>query len=177
MTETSRSSMAAALSVFMTVLMWLFAIFGGVAFLICGFGYMTSVSGGEVTTPMLSAVVDGPSANALLLAMVILIAIIPASIYICFQLRRILETLAMGDPFVPDNASRLKRIAFAVAIMEFLRYVAILVGSVLSAADKTLDGPSPLPAFATWVAVVALFVLAQVFKEGARLRAEEKMTI
>ena len=177
MSESSRSSMAAVLSIFMTVLIWLVIVIGGLFFLLFGLGYLPSLSGGEVTTPVVSAAVDGLSANKLLTLLMGLMIFVPATVYICFQLRKILETLAMGDPFVPENASRLKQIAFTVAIMEFLRYVAISVVYLMPQTDDTFEGASIVPNFATWVAFVALFVLAQVFKEGARLRAEEKMTI
>lgn len=169
--------MAAVLSVFMTVLMWLVIVVGGVFFLLFGVGYLTSLSGGDLSTPVVSAAVDDLSANKLLTLLMSLLIFVPATVFICFQLRKILETLAMGDPFVPENASRLKRIAFTVAIMEFLRYVAISIVYLLPRSDDTFEGASVVPNFATWVAFVALFVLAQVFQEGARLRAEEKMTI
>lgn len=177
MTESSRSSMAAVLSVIMTVLMWVLAVGGGLIFVIFGFGYLASLSGGEITTPVVSTFVDGFSSNRILLMMLGIAAPVTVAVYICAQVRKILSTLAMGDPFVPENASRLRKIAIAVAVMESLRYLAMLLALTLPNVGEVEKAPSLLPNVAAVVAILVLFVLAQVFKEGARLRAEEKMTI
>jgi len=105
-----------------------------------------------------------------------LMVIVPGVIFICLQLRRILLTLADGDPFVPENARRLSRIGIAIAAMELLRVVTVLVVSAV----PTLVGDEPprlSTQFILWISVAALFVLSQVFREGTRLRDEEKMTI
>jgi hypothetical protein len=96
--------------------------------------------------------------------------------YVCSQLRRILSTLAEGDPFVPENGPRLTRIAMAIAAIEIIRTLATLI------IDATVDLGDHYVAsisfnLTVWGAVVVLFVLAQVFREGARLREEQKMTI
>ena len=92
------------------------------------------------------------------------------------QLRRILQTLADGDPFVPQNGPRLTRIAIAIALVELARYVTVFLLNAF--VDLGTDQPVRLSInLAAWAAVVALFILAQVFREGTRLREEEKMTI
>ena len=60
---------------------------------------------------------------------------------------------------------------------ESLRYVAMLLALTLPNIGEVDKAPSLFPNVAAVVAILVLFVLAQVFKEGARLRAEEKMTI
>ncbi len=100
----------------------------------------------------------------------------PGIIYVCVQLRRILSTLAAGDPFVPQNGPRLTRIAIAIALVELGRYLTVIL--LNSFVDLGTDQPLRLSInLAAWAAVVALFILAQVFREGSRLREEEKMTI
>jgi hypothetical protein len=105
-----------------------------------------------------------------------LVVIVPGVIFICLQLRRILQTLSEGDPFVPENATRLSRIGITIAAMELIRIATVL--AVFTA--PTLVGDEP-PRVSTqiilWISVAALFVLSQVFREGTRLRDEEKMTI
>ena len=96
-----------------------------------------------------------------------------AVIFVCLELRKILATLTAGDPFVPENAVRLTRIAIAIAVTQLLRYaIAIVVGLVVDGTRIQLSFD-----LIAWASVAALFILSQVFREGTRLRDEEKMTI
>src|SRR5579871_5168265 len=52
---------------------------------------------------------------------------------VCAYLRGVFETLVNGDPFVPDNARRLRAIAIVLAILEFVRMsIALIVQLLLS---------------------------------------------
>ena len=77
---------------------------------------------------------------------------------------------------MPENGPRLTRIAFAIALIEIARTAATII---ISALVDVGEGYRPTISInlALWGAVVVLFVLAQVFREGTRLREEEKMTI
>lgn len=95
---------------------------------------------------------------------------------ICSLLRGVFETLVAGDPFVPENAVRLRRIAMALAGLELAR---LFVGPAIHLAMHE-SGPLVLrfsTSFVVWGAVLVLIVLSQVFDEGARLREDQKMTI
>ena len=95
---------------------------------------------------------------------------------ICSLLRGVFETLVAGDPFVPENAARLRRIAIGLAGLELAR---VFVGPLIHLAMHD-DGPLTLrfsTSFVVWGAVLVLIVLSQVFDEGARLREDQKMTI
>ena len=91
-------------------------------------------------------------------------------------LRGVFETLVAGDPFVPENAVRLRKISMALAGLELAR---LFVGPVINLLMH--DGGELTLRFATnfvvWGAVLVLIVLSQVFDEGARLREDQKMTI
>ena len=96
--------------------------------------------------------------------------------YVCIQLRRILQTLAEGDPFVPENSPRLFKIALAIAIMELARYGVIIL---LPALVNFGDGGEPRFSISVvaWISAAALLVFSQVFREGTRLREAERMTV
>jgi hypothetical protein len=100
---------------------------------------------------------------------------------VCAYLRGVFETLVLGDPFVPDNARRFRAIAFVLAIMEGLSmFVTTLVRLMLSAFGVTGSTDAsiiPKINWPVWFAVLTLLVLAQVFREGAAMREEQKMTI
>ncbi|MCW5724540.1 MAG: DUF2975 domain-containing protein [Maricaulaceae bacterium] len=99
------------------------------------------------------------------------------------RLRRMFATLAAGDPFVPENAGHLRVIALAVAVYQLVRYLAQgIVALSLTlfgrpVADAAEIGVSFDLNLGAWFAVVALLVLAEVFREGARMRQEQQLTI
>ncbi|MBI1686981.1 DUF2975 domain-containing protein [Caulobacter hibisci] len=89
------------------------------------------------------------------------------------RLRKIFATMTLGDPFHPDNVRRLRVMGAILAALEVGRYVfsgltRMLVG------EKLFDGSFTLNA---WFSVLVVFVLAEVFREGARLRREAELTI
>ncbi|TGY88874.1 DUF2975 domain-containing protein [Marinicauda algicola] len=103
--------------------------------------------------------------------------------FIVHRLRRVSETLVEGDPFVPENAGHLRAIAFAILVYQLISYAAHgVLGLMLTLFGRPVESSVSLaPEFSVnlgaWFAVLALFVLAEVFREGARLREEQKLTI
>lgn len=172
-----QNSVAAVLSVLVRIVMWVSVIVGLFAFVLSGFGLAASLNGGAIDLGIDTEVERlGPA--TFVTAMVLLVVIVPGVIYICTQLRRILVTLAAGDPFVPENGPRLLRIAYAVAGMELGRYAAIIVlGALLDFGDDVQGPPRLSISVVAWISAAAMLVFSQVFREGSRLREEEKMTI
>ncbi len=101
--------------------------------------------------------------------------------FVCAYLRGVFETLVEGDPFVPENARRLRAIALVLAIVEIVRMcVNLLAGfllSVLGAPEQKELAVNLTVNLSVWFSVLTLVVLAQVFKEGAAMREEQKMTV
>lgn len=176
MTTRQHNSMAAFLSMLMQVIIWIAVISGVIAFLLIGAGLIGSLNGGVMRVPGMEAYVEGVKPGQFVAGLAGLAVFAPGIIYVCMQLRRILSTLAEGDPFVPQNGPRLTRIAIAIALVELARYITVILLNAF--VDLGTDQPVRLSInLAAWAAVVALFILAQVFREGTRLREEEKMTI
>ena len=90
------------------------------------------------------------------------------------SLRRIFMTLTAGDPFHPDNVARLRLIGLMLAALELGRY-AVWAASVWLVPDLTRKEPTL--SLTAWFSVLVVFVLAEVFREGARLRREAELTI
>ncbi len=90
------------------------------------------------------------------------------------NLRRIFKTLTAGDPFHPDNVGRLRLIGLILAGLELGRYVFWAAAALLMPGVNRTDGNLNLT---TWFSVMVVFVLAEVFREGARLRQEAELTI
>ncbi len=176
MSSPRKNSMAAVLSTVVTVIFWLAIVLGLFLFMILSIGIAGSLNGGEVALPLVEAKADGVPVGRLVAALVGLVVFAPGIAYNCAQLRRILSTLAEGDPFLPENAPRLTRIAIAIGLIEIVRMASVLI---LAATVDLGEGyvASININLAVWGAIVVLLILAQVFKEGTRLREEEKMTI
>jgi hypothetical protein len=95
-------------------------------------------------------------------------------ILILDRLRRVTRTLTIGDPFQPENVGRLRFIGLGLIGLE-------AAGMPLRAALNWLLPQQASPVLSlnltAWFAVLVVFVLAEVFREGARLRREAELTI
>lgn len=89
------------------------------------------------------------------------------------RLRQIFATLMAGDPFHPDNVLRLRVIGVMLAGLELVRYVVWMASAWLIPARTHVDHLN----LTAWFSVLVVFVLAEVFREGARLRREAELTI
>jgi hypothetical protein len=77
------------------------------------------------------------------------------------------ETVRIGDPFVPENAARMKTIAWCLLAIELLRLAFGAMAAMMNAAGSKIDWEFSLNG---WLAVLLLFVLARIFEEGTRIR-------
>jgi hypothetical protein len=138
-------------------------------------------SGGAMRSPFLHAVADRESWQAIAPGLAVGVIYAAGLVVIFAQLRRIFATLVEGDPFVPENASRLRKIAWAVIGLELARYaIQIATAWIVTAFGQPASGSLEIdfrPSLAAWAAALVLFVLAQVFREGARLRQQDQLTI
>jgi uncharacterized membrane protein YjgN (DUF898 family) len=88
-------------------------------------------------------------------------------------LRRIFVTLTAGDPFHPENVNRLRLIGLMLAALELGRYAVWGISAWL----PWVRDVRPSFSLTAWFSVLVVFVLAEVFREGARLRREAELTI
>ena len=90
-------------------------------------------------------------------------------IFVLNILRKVVKTLLGGDPFVPENISRLRLMWIVIALAEVLR---IIIVNMSTAGEVTLDlRPG------TWFVVFVIAALAEVFRHGAELRRDAELTI
>lgn len=141
--------------------------------------------------PMLSAMtevlVEKPDYAALgLMAALIAIGLVIVGLaYFAFnRLRRIVESVSKGDPFIPVNGVRLRGMGLAVLAIEAVSFVGALIATALMAmlgdwkpgedVHIEIDGGISLSAV---LLGLLLIVLARVFDRGAAMRAELEATI
>ncbi len=108
------------------------------------------------------------------LALLMLSAYATGLVVVFNRLRRVFATLTLGDPFHPQNVTRLRVIGLALIALELMGGV---LKYVLAYAFPYRGRPSMSLNLTAWFAILVVFVLAEVFREGARLRRDAELTI
>lgn len=110
------------------------------------------------------------------LIMVIGILSVPVVHIVLTRLLEIVETVRLGDPFVAENAERLEAIAWLVLGLELLHFAVGSIAASVSSAAHPLDIGWNF-SVTRWLVVLLLFVLARVFRQGARMREDLQGTV
>jgi hypothetical protein len=112
---------------------------------------------------------------------VLFIAVLALVMWVLAQLRAVFRTLRAGQPFVAANATRIRRIAYAVIVGELVRAAAVYAGMRYAMTHFSIQG---LRLEGRWdlniVAIIAgliILVIAEVFREGTRLDEEQSLTV
>jgi hypothetical protein len=108
--------------------------------------------------------------------MVIGIAGTPIGYVVFSRLLRIVESVRTGEAFTSDNAGRLRTIAWAMGGLEVLHICVVAIASAVSTKEVPLHINGNLH-ITGWLAILMLFVLAQVFLEGTRMREDLEGTV
>lgn len=108
----------------------------------------------------------------------ILLLVIPTAIavhYILTRLTDLVRDAAAGSAFTDTNSNRLRAIGWALLI---INCADLLFGWLsVSASEATGEYFGWSLSLTGWIAVPMLFVLAQVFKEGAAMREDLEGTV
>lgn len=106
---------------------------------------------------------------------------ITAGFVIVGRLRKLFTNFSSGEPFARENAQHLRAIWIAMLALEIARYLLLALASVLitrfggDLAERVDLNVSI--SLSTWASILILIVLAEVFREGARLREDQELTI
>lgn len=104
---------------------------------------------------------------------------VAGALIIVQRLQKLFKNFTSGEPFSRDNARHLRVIWITMLVMELSRYAiwAIATGLVLvGERDSAAAIRSPVNLM-TWFSILVLIVLAEVFREGARMKEEQELTI
>jgi intracellular septation protein A len=97
--------------------------------------------------------------------------------YVVFsRLLSIVELVRAGVAFATGNAGRLRTIAWAMLGLELLHISVVAIASAVSTKEMPLHINGNLHVTG-WLAILMLFVLAQVFLEGTRMREDLEGTV
>ena len=92
--------------------------------------------------------------------------------YVLNILRKVVETIIEGDPFIHENISRLRRMWVIIATVEILRILFNLAFPLQTEADMTISFK-----FETWFLVFIFAILSEAFRYGAEMRRDQELTI
>lgn len=170
---------------FMNVLAWVW-----LTLMVVGFGIALYLATGQMI-PGFETLADVPERVLIIILGVRVIGAIIA-VLVIRELRKISATLLRGDPFVPRNAARLRRIWIVVAAGEIIYTVLMFLVTVYVWNNPDLNfanhwfgemtglnaGERRIPLrWEVWSLVLILIVLTQVFRQGADMREQEKLTV
>jgi hypothetical protein len=108
--------------------------------------------------------------------MVIGIVGTPIAYLVFSRLLKIVESVRAGEPFTLGNADRLRTIAWALLGLEVLHIAVVAIASAVSTKEVPLHFSGNFD-LTGWLAIILLFVLAQVFLEGTRMREDLEGTV
>lgn len=107
--------------------------------------------------------------------------VIAGGLVIIGRLKQLFTNFTYSEPFHRQNAQHLRVIWIAMAALELSRYAIHAVTAALMAAFHPPAGREATFTLeidiSTWFSILVLIVLAEVFREGARLREEQDLTI
>ncbi len=106
---------------------------------------------------------------------------IAGGLVIVGRLRLLFDSFTSGEPFRRENATHLRVIWIAMLAIEVSRYVLMGAIAALFAATgvperANVDFNLHID-ISTWMSIAILIVLAEVFREGARMKEEQELTI
>jgi len=109
------------------------------------------------------------------------VVIVGGGLVIVWHLRRLFDSFCSGQPFATQNASHLRAIWVTMVGIELARYLLLaLTGLLLAKFGAGLEQHVQIKLhlnLGTWASILILVVLAEVFREGARMQAEQELTI
>jgi hypothetical protein len=123
----------------------------------------------------------GPTWPVVLPAFLIGAVVITGGLMIVWRLRRLFDSFCSGQPFAKENATHLRAIWMTMIAIEVARYLMLaLTGFLLANFGGPLAQHVDIKLkidLSTWASILILVVLAEVFREGARMKAEQELTI
>jgi hypothetical protein len=107
--------------------------------------------------------------------------VIGYSFIVFYQIKRIIDSLKMGSPFIPLNVRRLFRIGIMVFFLPILFILIDLYLFYWINATYNFHGFSIRPDFKFNIALFAggilVMLIAEIFKQGVRIKEEQDLTI
>ena len=136
------------------------------------------IAGGPVMRAL--GAIPSPDSGRLIFGMrgimVVGILSVPLLHLVYSRLLAIVETVRGGDPFLIENAERLRTIAWTIVALELLHICVIVLANGVTVGGEQVDIGGKF-SVTPWLTILLLFVLVRVFDQGARMRDELEATV
>lgn len=139
---------------------------------------------GHINSPGVDAEFNMDSSMAwqlVLPALLSALIAITGGLIIVRRLKKLFASFRSAEPFRKENATHLRVIWMTMIGIELSRYALMAVtGGLIAAFGEPAGTDWEFKVninLMTWAAILVLIVLAEVFREGARLREEQELTI
>lgn len=114
----------------------------------------------------------------ILLALVLIVALMAASFLFMRELRRMIGSVELGDPFQPFNADRLRRMGWLTVGSQLILIALAGIGMAFDGMRPALMAEDALnAAMGGFLLALVLFILARVFRLGAAMRDDLEGTV
>lgn len=120
--------------------------------------------------------VPGETIGAIIAILLLVAAMAVCAFAFLRHLGRIIDSVGEGDPFVPLNAQRLAAMGWLTLAIEGLSIPVGGIGQWLATTIKDATSDFGLSIGGVLLALI-LFILARVFREGARMREDLEGTV
>jgi hypothetical protein len=111
------------------------------------------------------------------------LAMAVGAVAIVRSLRSLFEAFAQNRPFAAGNAEYLRKIWVTLVVVEMIRIGAFIAARVLTtlyvagvASPLPQEIASPIDLY-RWFVIFVVLILAEVFRQGTRLREESELTV
>ncbi|GAA4765292.1 DUF2975 domain-containing protein [Novosphingobium ginsenosidimutans] len=152
----------------------------GIVMLGIGIGALLTVGRAELAAEIAKAGAPPLSAWVVVAAMLVGATLLFLGWHFLKELLGIINSVGDGDPFRPDNADRLSRMGWIAVIAQLvvlpLAGIATWLSPYLDKVDRHMQIDGGLDGGSILLTLV-LFILARVFREGARMREELEGTV
>lgn len=152
----------------------------GMVMLGIGIGALLTVGRAEIMSEIAKADAPAMTVGLIIAAMLVGMTLLYLGLRFFKELLGIINSVGEGEPFRPENANRLSRMGWITVIAQLaILPVAGLAAWLAPYMDKTdvhtrIDGGLD---FGGIMLTLILFILARVFREGARMREELEGTV
>ncbi|MDE2404443.1 MAG: DUF2975 domain-containing protein [Sphingomonadales bacterium] len=103
------------------------------------------------------------------------LVLLAAMWFFTHKLKQIVDTVATGDPFIPENAERLKVMAWTSIALQVIAAPMLIFGAMIA---HRSGHPAHVDVSVNGLALaLVLFILARVFRTGAAMREELEGTV
>lgn len=141
-----------------------------------GIAAVLTVQRGEILAKIAAEDLAPATYWGVVFGLVAVLAILFCALRFVIELRNIVTSVDEGDPFVPENARRLGRMAWLVLAIQLIAIPVGFAAAIVARMSESVSAEAGASG-GGFVLALTLFILARVFRTGSVMRAELEGTV